>query len=114
LNSSSDKSSSESESTGGSDDVTLLSDESAIMLVDGHPRFLPREQERSPPQTFQKRGFRPSKRPVITDFFVRGPREKKKRPRKRDIVPPEKASRPKRTSPEVGANGNVPLVLSFL
>ncbi|KAH9956970.1 Mus7/MMS22 family-domain-containing protein [Russula dissimulans] len=103
LNSSSDEGSPRSESTGGSEDVTVLSDESAMILVDGHSPVLPPKQERSPPQTFQKRGFRPSKHPVITDFFVRGPREKKKRPRKRRIVSSEKASRSKRAFAEVGA-----------
>jgi len=102
---SSDKSSAESESTRGSDDVALLSDGSAIMLVDDHESLSPLKLERPPAPNLQKRRLQPSSYPVITDFFVRGLREKKKRPRKHGIVPLEKLRRPKRAS-GVGASGN--------
>ncbi|KAF8492966.1 Mus7/MMS22 family-domain-containing protein [Russula emetica] len=102
VNSSSDTSSSESESTQGSDDdVALLFESSAIMVVDDHSPSLSPKLERSPPRTLQKRRLKPSRYPVITSYFAREPSEKKKRPRKRGIVPSEKASRPKRTSGKV-------------
>lgn len=82
-----------------------MSEESFVMLDDYTPLPSP-EPERSPSQAFQKRHLQPSRYPVITDFFVRGPREKKKRPRKRGIVPPEAASRPKRAIGRVGTGGN--------
>ena len=103
---SSDKSSSESESTRGSDDVALLSDGSAIMPVDDHESLPSLKLERSPAPNLQKRRLQPSSYPVITDFFVRGHHEKKKRPRKHGIVSPERSRRPKRASGVVGASGN--------
>src|SRR5258708_38939753 len=62
--------------------------------------------ERSPPRAVQRRRLNPSRYPVITDFFSHGPSDKKKRSRKRGIVPSEKASRPKRTSERTRASGN--------
>jgi len=66
----------------------------------------PLKPERSPALNLQKRRFQPSSYPVITDFFVRGHHEKKKRPRKHGIVPPEKLRRLKHASGMVGASGN--------
>ncbi|KAH9991108.1 Mus7/MMS22 family-domain-containing protein [Russula vinacea] len=78
VDASSDSSSSGSESMQGSDDdVVLLSEASAIMLIDDHPPSLPPKLE------------------LITDFFARGPSEKKKRPRNRGIVANEKTGRSK-------------------
>ena len=114
---SSDESSSDSESTGGSDDVALLSDGSAIMLVDDHESLPALKLECSPAPNPQKRRLQPSNYPVITDFFVREFHEKKKRPRKHRIVPPEKLRRPKRAFEVVGASGKIHYhctLLSFL
>lgn len=114
---SSDESSSDSESTGGPDGVALLSDGSAIMLVDDHESLPALKLERSPALNLQKRRLQPSSYPVITDFFVRGYHEKKKRPQKHGIVPPEKLRRPKRALKVVGASGNIHChctLLSFL
>jgi hypothetical protein len=88
--------------------VALLSDGSAVMLVDDHSPLSSKELEQPSPQTFRKRRLQPSRYPVITDFFDRGPRDKKKKPRKRGIVPPDKdkASRPKRTAGRVKGRGN--------
>jgi hypothetical protein len=106
VNSSSDTSSSGSESTQSDDDVALLSESPVIMVVDDHSPSLSPKLERSPPRTFQKRRLKPSRYPVITSYFARERGEKKKKPRKRGIVPSEKASRPKRTSGKVRTNGN--------
>ncbi|KAI0000834.1 Mus7/MMS22 family-domain-containing protein [Russula compacta] len=100
LDTSSNTSSSRSELTRGSDN---MSEESLVMLDDYAPLPSP-EPECSPPQAFQKRRLQPSRYPVITDFFVRGPREKKKKPRKRGIVPLETASRSKRALGRVGTS----------
>ncbi|KAI9509129.1 Mus7/MMS22 family-domain-containing protein [Russula earlei] len=101
LDTSSDTSSSASESTRSSDDVTLLSEESALVLVDDHAAFLAPKQECSLSQTFPKRRLRPSAYPVITDFFVRGDRGNQKRRRKHGIAPPEKHGRSKHASGNV-------------
>lgn len=109
VNSSSDTSSSESESTQGSDgddDMALLSESSAIMVVDNHSPSLSPKLERSPHRTHQKRRLKPSKYPVITNYFAREPSEKKRRPRNRGAFPSKKASRPKRTSGKVRTGGN--------
>ena len=99
--------------------MALLSDGSAIMLVDDHESLSALKLERSPAPNLQKRRLQPSSHPVITDFFVRGHHEKKKRPRKHGIVPPEKLRRPKpkRAFEVVGASGNIHYhctLLSFL
>lgn len=107
MDASSDSSSSGSESMQGSDDdVVLLSEASAIMLIDDHPPSLPPKLERSPPRSHQKRRLQPSKYPVITDFFARGPSEKKKRPRNRGIVANEKTGRSKHALGRVRVTGN--------
>jgi hypothetical protein len=107
VNSSSDTSSSGSESTQGSDDdVALLFESSDIMVVDDHSPSISPKLERSPPRTLQKRRLKPSRYPVITNYFAREPSEKKKKPRKRGIVPTEKERRPKRTSGKVRTRGN--------
>jgi hypothetical protein len=109
---SSDESSSRLESTRSSDDVVLLSDGSAIMLVDDHESLPPLKLERPPPPNTQKRHLQPSLYPVITDFFTRGP-HKKKSVRKQRIVPPEKSSRLKHAPGKVGASGNAPYHLTL-
>jgi hypothetical protein len=76
------------------------------MAVDDHSPSLSPKLERSPPRTLQKQRLEPSRYPVIQGYFVRGPSEKKKRPRKRGIVPFERARRPKRTSGKVRTSGN--------
>ena len=109
VNSSPDTSSSESESTQGSgddDDVALLSESSAIMVVDDHSPSLSQKLERSPHRTHQKRRLKPSRYPVITSYFAREPSEKKRRSRNRGTVPSTKASRPKPTSGKVRTSGN--------
>lgn len=107
VNSSSDTSSSGSESTQGSDDdVAFLFESSAIMVVDARSPSISSNLERSPPRTLQKRRLKPSTYPVITNYFARDPNEKKKKPRKRRVVPSEKTGRPKRTSGKVRTSGN--------
>ncbi len=76
------------------------------MLIDDDESLPSLKSERSLPRNLQKRRLQPSRYPVITDFFVREPHKKKKRPRRQGIVPPEKSSRLKRTSGRVGASGN--------
>jgi hypothetical protein len=108
VDSSSGSSSLGTESMQDSDDVSFLSEVAEIMIVDDHspsPSLSPK-LERSPPRTVQRRRLKPSRYPVITDFFSRGPSEKKKRSRKRGIVPSDKAGRPKRTSERARASGN--------
>jgi hypothetical protein len=102
-----DSGSSGSESTQGSDDdVVLLSEGSAIMLIDDHSPSLSPKLERSPPRSHQKRRLQPSRYPVITDFFARGPSEKKKRPRNRGVVANEKTGRSKHGLGRARATGN--------
>jgi hypothetical protein len=76
------------------------------MLVDDHESLPPLKSERSPAPNLQQRRFRPSRYPVITDFFGRGHHEKKKKPRKHGIAHPEKLRQLKRASGVVGASGN--------
>lgn len=112
VNSSSDTSTSGSESTQGSDDdVALLPEPSAIMVVDDHSSSLSSKLGHSPPQ---KRRLKPSRYPVVTDYFTRRPSEKKKRSRKRGIVPSETASRSKRSSGKVRTSGNDILLRTVL
>jgi hypothetical protein len=113
--------SSDSSSSSGSDsrqrsddDVALLSEGSSVMLIDDHSPSLSPKLERSPPRSLQKRRLQPSKYPVITDFFARGPSEKKKRPRKRGIVPIEKTNKSKHASRRVRASGNALCYRAFI
>ena len=77
------------------------------MLVDDHESVPLLELDRSSHPDTQKRRLQPSLFPVITDFFVRAPHEKKKKPRKQRIVPPEKLNRLKRALGKLGATGTV-------
>jgi hypothetical protein len=95
--------------------MASLSEDSAIMLVDSpsHTPSLFPEPERSLREVSRSRRLQPSRHPVITDFFDRGPREHKRRSRKRGIVTPERTGRTKHTSERVGRIGNTLVVFPF-
>jgi hypothetical protein len=88
--------------------VVLLSERSFFMVVDNHTLSPSPKLERSPQKASQKRRLKPSRYPVITDFFDRQSRVSKKTSRKRRTTTGgEKGKRPKRTERRIVAGGNV-------
>jgi hypothetical protein len=93
---------------GSSSGVVLLSERSFVMVVDNHTLSPSPKLEHSPQKASQKRRLKPSRYPVITDFFDRQSRVSKKTSRKRRTTTGgEKGKRPKRTERRIVAGGNV-------
>ena len=76
------------------------------MVVDDPSPSMTSKLEPSPLRTLQKRRLKPSRYPVITNYFAREPIDKKRKPPKHGIVSSEKVGRPKRISGKVRARGN--------
>jgi hypothetical protein len=76
------------------------------MVVDHRTLSPSPKMERSPQKASQKRRLKPSRYPVITDFFDRQSRVSKKTPRKRRTMGGEKGKRSERTERRIVAGGN--------